>query len=165
MPAVVSDSSPFVYLATLGRFELLRVIYGQVLIPEAVWIEVAVQGGARPEAVFLRQARVDGWVLVVQVAGPVSPLIAKLDVGEREAILLAHQRNALLIIDEARGRAVAEQLGVHCVGTIGVLLEAKLRGLIPALRPELEKLRSGSNFRFTESLFRAVLLKASEPEN
>lgn len=165
MHAVVSDSSPFVYLAALGRFELLRVIYGQVLIPEVVWGEVAVRGGSRPEAELVRQARLDGWVLVVPVVGPVSPLAAKLDAGEQEAILLAQERGALLIIDEARGRAVAEELGVQCVGTLGVLVEAKLRGVIPLLRPELEKLRAETNFRFTEALFRAALVNASETEH
>lgn len=165
MLAVVSDSSPLVYLAALGRFGLLRTIYDRVLIPTAVWEEVAVQGGVRAEAELLRQARAEGWVHVEQVVGTIPVAMKKLDEGEREAILLAKSNDALLIIDEARGRAVAEELGVTCTGTIGVLVEAKLRGLIPSLRPELERLRAQSNFRFSESLFRVALAKAHETES
>ncbi len=165
MLAVVSDSSPFVYLAVLGRFGLLRTIYDRVLIPVAVWEEVAVQGGVRSEAALLRQAHAEGWVRVEQAVGIISPAMKKLDDGEREAILLAKSKGALLIIDEARGRAVAEELGVTCTGTIGVLVEAKLRGLIPSLRPELERLRAQSNFRFSELLFRVALSKAHETES
>jgi uncharacterized protein len=164
MPAVVSDSSPFVYLTRLGRFELLRVLYGQVLIPPAVWREVVIEGAGRAEAENVRQAAADGWLTTGQWPDGYNadPELVKLDDGEREAIALAHTRDALLIIDESRGREVAMRLGVHCTGTIGVLVEARLRSLIPDLRRELETLKDSTNFRLTEQLVAEALKKAGE---
>lgn len=162
MPAVVSDSSPFVYLAALGRFELLRVLYAEVFIPPAVWNEVAVDGEGRVEADLLRNACSAGWVKVERITTSIPTELRKLDDGEREAIALAKEKHAILVIDEARGRNAAAKLGIQCTGTVGVLVEARLRGLVPLLRPELERLRSQSNFRFTESLFEAALLRAGE---
>lgn len=71
-------------------------------------------------------------------------------------------KNALLIIDETDGREVARRLGIRLTGTIGLLVEAKLKGLIPEVRSQLNRLKETSNFRFTEQLFAAALQKAGE---
>lgn len=76
--------------------------------------------------------------------------------------MLAAKKKAILIIDESAGRNVAAALGIQCTGLIGVLVEAKLRGFIPHLRPELERLSTGSNFRFTQKLFQSALERAGE---
>jgi predicted nucleic acid-binding protein len=165
MPAVVSDSSPFVYLTRLGRFDLLRGLYSQVWVPSAVWKEVAVEGVSRPEGANVKQAAADGWLIVESVlpsSAPQDAALLALDDGEREAIILARKLCAMLIIDEAEGRNVAARLGVRCTGTIGILIEAKLRGLIPRLQPELQRLKTESNFRFAEELFNGALKKAGE---
>jgi len=165
MLAVVSDSSPLVYLTRLNRFDLLRQLYEGVFIPNAVWREVAVEGATRPEGVNVKQAVSAGWLRVETAAADALPQDAaflELGDGEREAIALARSKNALLIIDETAGREIARRLGVRLTGTIGVLVEAKLRGLIPEVRSELKCLKEASNFRFTEELFVAALQKAGE---
>jgi predicted nucleic acid-binding protein len=163
MPAVVSDSSPLVYLTRLGRFDLLRVLYQQVLVPPAVWREVAVEGAGLAEAESVKQAVTDGWLVVEKVPEEkVEPSLSELGDGERDAILLARAKNAMLIIDETDGRNIAARLGVRCTGRLGVLVEAKLRSLIPRLRPELNKLKAETNFRFTEELFAEALTKVGE---
>lgn len=164
MPAVVSDSSPLVYLTRLERSALLREIYGQVLIPSAVWREVAVVGAHLPEGRNVKGAVAEGWLVVKSPATPAASIgerVADLGDGEREAILLALERQALLI-DEADGRRTAESLGLRCTGTVGVLVEAKLRRLIPALQPELDRLRSATTFRLADAVCRNALAAVGE---
>lgn len=169
MPAVVSDSSPLVYLSRLGRFALLGRLFQKVLVPPAVWQEVAVEGGARPEAGYVREAAATGWLRVETPAQrppqretTLTLTLTGLDQGEREAIVLAQQRQLLLLIDERAGREAAMRQGVDCMGTLGLLTEFKLRGLIPQVRCELERLRARTNFRFTEELFELALQKVGE---
>lgn len=165
MPAVVSNSSPLVYLTRLGRLDLLRELYQEVLIPNAVWNEVAIEGQGRPEAAAVRRAASAGWLKVQSVTDAATaqqPTFPNLGAGEREALGLALLRNGLLLIDEAAGRAAARRLGLRHTGTLGILLEAKSRGLIPDVRSALEQLRDETNFRFTEQLFASTLRKAGE---
>ena len=165
MPAVVSDSSPFVYLARLQRLDLLRKLYDKIFIPTAVWREVATEGARNPEGVQVKAAATEGWIIVEACPNaPVGPdrELSGLGEGEREAILMALSKKALLIIDELDGRQVAARRGVSCTGSLGVLVEAKLRGLLPELRPELERLKRETNFRFTDELFEIALKQSGE---
>ena len=112
MPAVVADSSPLVYLARLNRLGLLHSLYSEVLIPPSVWREVAVEGKELIEGRSLLAAASEGWIRVDSSAASnadENPLLAELDDGEREAIALAIRLHALLIIDEAEGRAAAQR--------------------------------------------------------
>jgi uncharacterized protein len=163
MPAVISDASPLIYLTHLGRFALLREIYESVLIPPAVWKEVGERGAQRLEGRTLAAAISEGWVKIEapQFAPPHTAL-AKLGAGEREAIQLAFEKHATLLIDEANGRAIALQLGISLSGTLGVLAEAKRRKLIPLVRPELNRLLNETNFRVSEVIRQHVLQLADE---
>ncbi len=165
MPAVVADSSPLVYLARLGHFKVLRVLHQEVLIPPAVWREVGIQGRDYAEGRCLSRACAEGWIRVTTAANAVVPddeEFAELDLGEREAIMLALSLSALLVIDERDGRAVATRLGLRLTGTLGLLVEAKNRALIPSLRIELDRLLVETNFRCAESLLQKALLEAGE---
>ena len=86
MLAVVSDSSPLLYLTRLGRFDLLRQLYEGVFISNAVWREVAIEGAARPEGMNVRQAVTSGWLKVASAPGtglPSDPAYLELGDGER----------------------------------------------------------------------------------
>lgn len=164
MLLVVCDSTPLIYLARLGRFDLLRQLYELVLIPQAVWHEVAVKGAQFVEGTAVQVAVKAGWMRVETPVGhlQVSPSEAEdLDPGEEEALQLAIERDAMIAIDESHGRDVAKRLGLRITGTVGILVRARHEGVIPALAPELARLRQ-TTFRVSEAVIREALARVGE---
>lgn len=157
---VVSDASPIANLAVVGQLELLRQLYGVVVIPPAVHVEV-VAGlelrGLSPNLIHWLEVR------SVTNAKSVQSLLLELDEGEAEAIVLAEELNAdLLLMDEQKGRFTAQTLGLHVIGLLGVLLEAKKRGLVSALRPIVDDLIHKAGFWISSDLYQRVLEIAAE---
>ena len=125
---VVSNTSPITNLAAIGQLEMLRQLYAKVLIPQAVYGELTFGGVIQPGG---REAQTLPWIETKQVTDwvLVTALQMELDPGEAEAIALAVELKAyLLLLDERRGRVVASRLGLHFVGLLGVLSEAKQQG-------------------------------------
>jgi hypothetical protein len=153
---VISDSTPLINFAKLGRLDLLRKLFGKVCIPEAVYYEVVIEGAGKPGAVEVKTAT---WIERCSVAQEFIDELTGfvLDLGERESIALALQMGAdLLILDEITGRKAARQLKLHITGTIGLLERAFRRGLISDLREVLDEL-CASGFWVSERLYQAVL--------
>ena len=153
----VSNASPLINLARIGRLDLLPKLYGGLIVPEAVWQELVVQGEGHPGAESLRAA---DWIETRVVANRplVRALQQELDAGEAEAIALALQEEAdLLLMDERLGGEAAHHLGLRYVGLVGVLIEAKRKGLIPAIKPCLKALRDKAGFRVADDLYARVL--------
>jgi hypothetical protein len=165
MRAVVSDSSPLIYLTRLGQLVLLRQLHESVLVPPAVWQEVAVGGKGLPESDQLRSAVADGWI---EIKSPTAPLplqdwqAATLGRGELEAMALAKEWGALLLTDDSDGREIAESVGLQVTGTVGLLIRAKNAGHISQLRPFMDKLRLETNFRMSENLYQQTLTEGGE---
>jgi hypothetical protein len=158
---VVANAGPLIALARVGRFDLLQSLYGQLYIPPAVRDEVLTSGFGRPGAEEVGMA---SWIHIVDVRDvtAVQLLRERLDAGESEAIVLAIQLDAsLLLIDEARGRRVAEARGLNKTGTIGTLIAAKKRGLILEVTPLLDDLRT-AGFRMDEELYWMSQMLAGE---
>lgn len=155
---VVSDTSPITYLHQIERFALLSRLYGEVVIPPAVERELK-------EAAPLHED-LDWSVLRVvepKSSGMVASLSASLDLGESEAIVVASEIKAdLLLIDEANGREVARRMGIRFTGLLGVLLEAKRRGIVSHLATELSRLQKDTSFRIRPEVRQAVLRLAGE---
>lgn len=145
MPAaegpVVVDATPIVALAGIDRLDLFRALYGQVLVPPAVWHELET-GGQRPGG--LADLRLAPWIKIATPADAASmALSADLDRGETEVIALARELNArLVVIDDRLGRRHALRLGLEITGSIGVLLRAKELGHVDRILPLLERLES-----------------------
>jgi predicted nucleic acid-binding protein len=158
----VSDTSPLIGLAVTEHLEILKHLYGQVLIPEAVYQELI---GSDPELPGAAEARTLEWIVShsVQNAILVRALQGELDDGEAEAIALAVEVQAdLVLLDERRARAVAIRLGLKVVGVLGVLIEAKHKALIPHLKPILDDLLTRAGFRVSAQLYERVLQAVGE---
>lgn len=160
---VVSDTSALSALFLVGQLDLLHSLYGQVVVPPAVMREIL-----RLESQFdhdLSGLKNASWVSVIPVSDVKKVRVYQraLDEGESEAIVLAIEISAdLLLIDEMRGRKVAQVEGIPFTGVLGVLLSAKSKGLLDAIRPILDNLHSETKFRISQKLYDFVLQQAGE---
>ena len=126
---VIADTSPLNYLIRLGQSDLLRNIYGRVLVPRAVLIEL--KHLEAPAEVRAWASAPPAWLEETQVQQLDTSLSLELGAGEREAISLALEVHAdLLLIDERAGRKEAEARHIAVAGTLAVLLQASVRGYI-----------------------------------
>ena len=140
---VISDTSAITNLAAIDQLTLLPLLYGQVIIPEAVYRELAdidppVSGGVEVQtATWLEVKLITNREVVDRLQSEVG-----LDPGESEAIALALAIEAdLLLIDERRGRTEADRLGIKITGLLGILVEAKRQNLIVAVKPLMDAFR------------------------
>lgn len=159
---VISNTSPIINLAVVGRLGLLRQLYGKVTIPRAVYDEIVLSGAGQPGAV---EAQTADWIemKVVSDLARAASLQLELDAGEAEAIALALELGPdLLLLDERKGRAVAAHFGIRCLGLLGILVEAKHRGLVPAVKPILDRLIQGAGFWISQALYDHVLQAVGE---
>ena len=154
---VVADSSPLIYLSRVRLLHVLPPLFGDVVVPRAVWNE-AVSG--RPSAPGIESLRQASWIRIVDNPSPSADL--GLDPGETAAILVAESLHAdLLLIDERLGRAVAQERRLAVRGTLGVLVQARQSGLLPALKPVLDALNA-EGFRIAPALVRQALEQVGE---
>ena len=157
---VVSDTSPILSLALIGRLDLLRDLYGAIMIPDAVRSELIAteQDGAREVAQV-------AWIVTRPIDHDVvwKLLLREIDRGEAEAIRLALQSNAdILLIDERKARHLAAYLELGVVGLLDVLQEAKQRQLITSVKPILDELVARACFRLSHKLYQRTRFTARE---
>lgn len=139
--AIVTDSSPLIALAIIEQLELLPKLYPRVLIPPAVWNEVTVKGVGLPGAQAISQ--IQWFEIESPPAQGVAALSILVDRGEAEALALAQAiPNSIVLLDDAQARRVAERLGISRIGTLGILRQAKKRGLISEVKPYIEQIKA-----------------------
>lgn len=146
---IVADTSCLILYYKIGEIELLRKLFGNILITETVAKEF--------------NSPIPPWI---HIKNPVSNLQRvlqeKLDPGEATSISLAAElEESLLIIDESKGRKMARTLGLTITGSLGILVAAKKRGIITHVKPILEKITQ-TNFRITEELIIKILHQTQE---
>ena len=161
---VISDTSVITNLAAIQHLQLLSQLYNQVIIPEAVYCELVDIEHPVPGTIEVQSV---SWLEVRQVRDfPTLKRLqndAKLDPGESEAIALALELSAdLLLIDERRGRAEANRLGLRITGLLGILVEAKSQNIIVAVKPLLDTLIVTSEFRVSTTLYNRILAIVKE---
>jgi predicted nucleic acid-binding protein len=150
-----TNAGPLIYLSVLGRLSLLRDLFSEVLLPDAVYEEVVLQGHGMPGANETKAAVDDGWLrrVAVQDRALVDALLGELDVGEAEAIALARELGLhWILMDDRSGRAKAQLMGLRATGTIGVLLLAGSSGIDVDLKHDLDLLIE-HNFRISSELY------------
>lgn len=158
---VVADTSPIHYFILLEIPEILKNLYGRVIIPEAVAHELNAQKA--PEFVSRWIAQPPPWLEVRQIVVPADLKLTKLDPGEREAIALAEALRAdALLIDERAGRREAERRRIRVIGTIRILDDAADAGFVN-LVGALGRLKT-FGFFLDEKLERFLLERQSKRE-
>ena len=159
MPAVVSDTSVINYLAAVGQAELLRVQFGKIFVPPAVWRELHAAPNL-PGTTAADLAQKSGW-LVIQEPKPsqtLNELSADLDPGEAEAIALAYElQPAVVLLDETDGRLEARRLGLTIIGTVGILAAARQAGELDTIKPLLDRLMKDYCFRLSRELYNQLI--------
>lgn len=153
---VVGDTSPLIGLDDIDKLDLLSSLYGSVIIPQAVREEFITGASTRALPSWIEVREVENHVLV-------TVLRTEIHRGEAEAIALAVELSAdLVLLDERQGRRVAAALGFRHIGVLGILLEAKRRGLLAVIRPLVDELVIKKSFWVSEDLRRRVLEAAGE---
>jgi uncharacterized protein len=159
---VVSNTSPIFYLSTIGRLDLLRQLYNEIVIPTAVFNEITHVGNTDASA---RAVPTLSWIKTQPATdqGFIDTLSAELDPGEAEVIALAIELNAArLLMDERLGRSAATRVGLQVTGVLGILIAAKRNDLIEDVKPLLDALIEQVGFWVDERLYAEVLQAVGE---
>jgi len=147
---VISDTSCFIAFDRIRQLEILRLTFSSVITTPSVQEEF---GKTLPSWVILRDARNQTKKIELE---------AILDKGEASAIALALEiKNSVLIIDEKKGRKLAQHMDLEVIGSLKVLLIAKQKGIINTIYPLLQELEK-HNFRFSKALVEQALVEANE---
>ncbi len=166
----VSDSSPIIFLSKIHKLDLLQKIFKKVYIPAEVYKEITQGKSGKYDASIAGAKEVTsaGWIECKEVRerSVVNTLAAIVDLGEAEAIALAREMNAqLLVIDDNDGRTAARQYGVKVAGTLGILKLAKDNGFLTEVRPlvlKLISLQGKDKFRISAAVIRKSLTDNNE---
>jgi len=147
---IISDTSCFIILTNIGELHLLQKLYSKI----TTTVEIATEfGEPLPE-----------WVEILSVKSKDTQrlLEMQIDKGESSAIALALEiSDSLLILDDIKARKVATQLGLSITGTLGIIIKAKLEGIIPSVIPILNKIKQ-TDFRLSNEVELQVLKAAME---
>jgi predicted nucleic acid-binding protein len=147
---IIADTSCFIVLVNIGELELLHKVYGQITTTPDIAAEF---GEALPH-----------WVEIATVSDIYKQQLLEIQVdkGEASAIALALETTGCkIILDDYKARRIAAQLGLSYTGTIGVIIKAKLAGIIPSVKPLLKKIKE-TDFRLSAEIEIMALKEAVE---
>jgi predicted nucleic acid-binding protein len=159
---IVSNSTPLINFAAIDRLDILEALFTEVAIPPAVEYEVLEGGHRYPSMTAIRQA---SFITKYRILNEMlrNALTMDLDPGEAEAITLALEKKAdLLLLDEIAGRTIAESYQLTFTGSIGCLIEAKKKGIIPSVKPLLDAMRQEARFWVNPRLYARILTEQGE---
>jgi predicted nucleic acid-binding protein len=159
---VVADAGPLIAFGRLDKLSLLGAIFEGVIVPQAVYDETQSRPDL-PDAVAIRAAAQAGSLKVDTSLPERADLAGEIELGDGEAaaIALAAKLGCGVLMDDSQGRAAAAALKLKVIGSVGILVLARERGLIPALAPLLEALRA-SGYYLSEPLIQAALRRTGE---
>ena len=147
---VIADTSCFILLDKIDELELLKRLFDEIATTKEIVQEF---GKELPDWIKIESAKDRKY----QTA-----LALEVDEGEASAIALSTEKvDALLILDDLQARRLAEKLGLHYTGTLGMIARARKEGVIESVKPIIEKIRN-TNFRFSEEVFTTIIRIAGE---
>ncbi|HAM52558.1 MAG TPA: DUF3368 domain-containing protein [Nitrospiraceae bacterium] len=155
---VVADSSCLIGLSQIKQFELLKELFLEIYIPEAVYDEVVIVGKGEPGSEETEVAVREGWILkrVVNDEVAVSALTTVLSKGESEVIVLCKEEGLdYALIDEKTARNMAEMMDVNTMGILGIIDLAIGKGSLLDKKKLVDQLM-GSGFRISEKLYKRM---------
>lgn len=162
MPEFICNTSPFQYLHQVGHLGILPALAGPVIVPRAVREEIEI---GRAAGYDLPDLGALPWVAIRQPASwPALPLAADLGQGEAAVLALALEaKSSVVILDDGVARRAAELLNLPLTGTLGLLVDAKKKGLIPSVSTVLDELNR-LRFRVSPGTRLTVLRLAGESD-
>ena len=140
MRKIIVDTSCLIILSKIKELHLLKLLYGEVLITDIIAKEF--------------DEPIPDWIIIcpIKLNENVFLFEKRIDKGEASAIMLALEiPNSIIIIDDFKGRALAKEIGIKVTGTIGIIISAKHKKLIPSIKPILEKIKE-TNFYISKEL-------------
>jgi len=160
---IIADSGPMIALALLDLIQDSHKIIGKIVIPPTVYLECT-SDLTKPGAKIIKNALDNDRIMLHKVtqSNMLNELTSILDQGEAEAIMLYKEIGAdLLLIDEVKGRKVAEKQNISITGTVAVLLKAKEKGIRSLVKPMIDKLLQ-HNYRLSKPLITTILKRCNE---
>lgn len=159
---IISDTSPIANLLQIRKLELLKLIFGRIIIPPTVDKEIRELEKFNMD---LEEYHKGKWIEIIYPKDMMllKQLKEELDEGEAEAIVLAKELHAdFLLIDERLGTKKAKDQGLNTIGLLGVLMKAKEEGLISYVKPIIEELEKEAGFWISDKLRKMLLKVAGE---
>ncbi len=155
---VIADSGPIISLVLVNRLDILDAIFSDIRIPQAVWEEIT----ANPSLPFFNKLSTYFKDKTLNIKG-FNELTFIMGYGESESVILYNELQAdFLLIDDKKARNIAENFGITCIGTLGLLAIAKDKGVIEELKPIFEKFIANKRF-YSLNLLNSILIKKKEP--
>ena len=149
---VICNTTPFIALSSIEQIGLLKEVYSTIIVPRAVIKEID-EGGK----INVPDLTAFDWIEVIpNVTNFKNRLLFQLDYGEQQVVLNALKlKPDLVLIDDKTARNIAEYLGINVKGTLGVLVEAKRKGLISSFKESALKMKE-YGIRFSEQLINEI---------
>jgi predicted nucleic acid-binding protein len=157
---LICDTSPIQYLYQLGLLQILPALGERIFVPPVVVEELA---AGRSLGISLPDIETLNWMTIRHPASEIAlPLVAHLGPGETGVLMLTLEMpEAVAVLDDRVARQIAETLGLHFTGTLGLLLDAKNAGLVTEIRPLLDRLNA-LQFRLAHHTYEIILRLADE---
>ena len=155
---VVVDSSCLIGLAQINLFKLLKELFSEVYIPDAVYNEVVIKGKGEIGSEDTETAIKDGWILkrTINDEVAVNALTTILGKGEAEAIILYKELELdCALIDERTARSMADLMNINTMGVLGIIDSAIKKGFSVDKKKVIDRLKD-SGFRISDKLYKKM---------
>ena len=158
---VVVNSSPLIYLSAIEKVGILKKLFHEIIVPEAVKREI--MSGGKDNFAF-KELHSEKWIKTRQVKNKLAKnyLLTDIDDGEAEVIVLAEELKAITVImDDRLGRKLAKLRGLNVIGTLRVLVSAKEKGIITEIKPLIKQIKQ-AGFWISADVQKAILEQSKE---